>query len=157
MSFERYSRAVHSKNLAMSDWRTLDVDWIAAAGASQIHGSPLPGIMARWLAQQHPGEVFRLLAALQKAYGKTRMLTNDARDDILAAADWWYDRTCQDCGGRGHRQIPNTPNMEDAPCPTCDGTGTRDHAATTHAYSWALKELDMAATACASAITAKVA
>lgn len=156
MTLERYSRATQSKNLAISDWRTQDIDWIAAAGASQIHGDPLPAMVARWLTD-HTGEVFRVLAALQKSYGKFKRLTNDARDDILSAADWWYSRTCQNCGGRGHLQIPDTPMMEEAACPSCGGSGTRPHAVHTHAYAWTLQQLDRAASVCASVIREKVA
>ena len=156
MSLERYSLATQSKNLTMSDWRTMPVDWLAAAGASQIHGDPLPAMVARWLTNS-TGEVFRVLAALQKSYGKNKILTNDARDDILEAADWWYMHTCQDCGGRGHRQIPDTPMMEEAACSTCNGTGSREHAANTHAYAWTLRELDRAASVCGSVIAEKVA
>ena len=155
MSLERYSRATQSKNLVMSDWRTLDVDWLAAAGMSAIYGDPLGPMVARWLTGS-AGEVFRVLAALQKSYSKAKTLNNDARDDIVSAADWWYSRTCQDCGGRGHRQIPDTPMMEYAACPTCNGTGAREHTASTYAYGWTLRELDRAAAVCGYEIACKV-
>lgn len=156
MTFERYSRATQSKNLAMSDWRTLDVDWIAASGLSQIGGDPLPAMVARWLCDSR-GEVFKVLAQLQKTYGKAKTLNNDARDDIVDAADWWHDRRCQDCGGRGHRQIPDTPMHEEAPCQTCGGSGLRGHSRHTHAYSWTLQELDRAAVVCGRVISERVA
>jgi len=156
MSIERYSRATQSKNLAMSDWRTLDVDWLAAAGMAAIHGDPLGPMVARWLTGSKSA-VFGVLAALMARYGKTKSLNNDARDDILDAADWWHNRTCQDCGGRGHRQIPDTPMQEEMPCITCGGSGAREHSRSTYAYGWALRELDNAAATCAHSISAKVA
>jgi hypothetical protein len=156
MSIERYSRATQSKNLAMSDWQTKDVDWLAAAGMSAIHGDPLGPMVARWLTGSK-GAVFSVIGALQARYGKHKTLSNDARDDILDAADWWHDHTCQDCGGRGHRQIPDTPMMEEIRCATCGGTGKREHSRSTHAYAWTLRELEAAAAVCAFSISAKVA
>lgn len=158
MSIERYSRATQSKNLAMSDWRTLDVDWLAAAGMVAIHGDPLGPMVARWLTGS-AGEVFRVLGLLQRRIGERtgRQISHGDRDDILSAADWWHNRTCQDCGGRGHRQIPDTPMMEEAACATCGGSGTREHTASTYAYAWTLRELDHAAAVCGHDISAKVA
>jgi hypothetical protein len=158
MSFERYSRATQSANLGMSDWRILDVDWIAAAGACQVNGASLPALVARWLSGDHK-QVFPILADLQRGIVKRthRQLSNSDRDDILSAADWWHDHTCSDCGGRGHRQIPNTPAMEEADCPSCGGSGRREHPCGTYAYNWALKELDAAAAVCAYTVSAKVA
>ena len=156
MTIERYSRATQSKNLSYSDWRTLDVDWLAAAGMAAIHGNTLGPMVARWLTGSK-GAVFAVLGAMQKTYGRHKTLDNDARDDIVEAADWWHNHACQDCDGRGHRQIPDTPMQEEAPCMTCGGSGAREHSRSTYAYGWALRELEAAASICAYSISAKVA
>jgi len=156
MSLERYTHATNSSNLGMSDWKTLDIDWIAAAGACQVHGDPLPAQVARWLAGDHK-QVFVVMATLQKRYGKAKTLSNDARDDIMAAMAWWHDRTCQTCEGRAHPTAPDTPMLLEEDCATCRGTGLAPHDRTTFAYGWGLRELDVAAAICAFTVSRKVA
>ncbi len=155
MSLERYSHATNSSDLGMSDWKTLDVDWIAAAGACQVRGDPLPAQVARWLAGDHR-QVFTVMATLQKRYGKAKTLNNDARDDIMAAMAWWHDRACSVCKGRGHPTAPDTPILLEEDCLACRGAGLAPHDRTTDAYSWGLRELDGAASTCAYEVGAKV-
>jgi hypothetical protein len=156
MSLETYSRATQAGNLMMSDWRTLPVDWIAAAGACQIHGDPMPAMVARWLSGDH-AKVFGILAELQRGFGKRRMLTNRARDEIVDACQWWHDRTCKQCQGRGHEQIPDAPMMSGQDCPVCGGNGLQRHLHRTEAYAYTLRELDAAAAVCGYVVSAKVA
>jgi len=156
MSLEKYAAATNSSNLAMSDWKTLSIDWIAAAGACQVHGDPLPAQVARWLAGDHK-QVFVVMATLQKRYGKARTLSNDARDDLQTAMQWWHDRTCPVCEGRCHPTAPDTPMLLEVDCPECGGTGLAPHSRTTFAYAWGLRELDAAASICAFTVSRKVA
>jgi len=155
MSLEKYAAATNSSNLGMSDWKTLSMDWIAAAGACQVHGDPLPAQVARWLAGDHK-QVFVVMATLQKRYGKAKTLSSDACDDIMAAMAWWHDRTCPACQGRGHPTAPDTPMLLEEDCATCRGTGLAPHDRSTVAYSWTLREIDGAASTCAYEVGAKV-
>lgn len=156
MSFERYSTATQSKNLAMSDWRTLDVDWLAAAGAVQISGSPLPAQVARFLAGD-ARQVFEIMKHMQREFGRKRTLTPESRDDIESAICWWYDHTCEKCEGKGHEAIPDTPSLLDEDCPGCAGTGLARHPSHSEAYAYTLRELDAAAAVCGYTIHAKIA
>ena len=154
MSIERYSAATQSGNLAM-DWRTRDVDWLAAAGAIGIGRDPLPALVARWIGGD-ARTADEVVDAIERRYAKKHMGAHGARADILGATIWWGARTCSDCGGRGHRQIAGAPAMHDAACESCGGTGLARHASAGRAYTYALRELDSAAATCGRTIRRKV-
>jgi hypothetical protein len=129
----------------MCEYRPRDVDWLISAAS-------LPGLSG-YVARLLTGErkyCYQVLAAVQKSYGKTRMLTDAARSDIVDALAWWLSHTCEACNGLGRQQIEDTPHLSDTKCPDCQGTGDTPHRSTSYAYAYCLKQLDQALNVCSS-------
>jgi len=117
---------------------------IASAYAS--HKDPLPGLAITTLARYDAGDqqalwpcVGALTGILDKRAGKRFRLEQNTSALALL---WWLSSVCPDCSGLGHLKLPDTPTLEDAACPTCNGSKLRPHASDLPGYAHCLLLLD---------------
>ena len=141
MTLYAYSHAVESTDLRWCDWRTLDIDWLTAAGMIGV-GDPLPCLIGRLLGGEARSAV-DILASLKRRLGRRYRLSDGRLDQIQAALSWWHDPRCLTCGGKGAMEVPGTPFLQDSACPDCDGICTRPHSYGRQelVYGAALREL----------------
>lgn len=156
MSIQRYTLATRSTNLRMSERAVLDVDWLAAAGACQVNGDALPPQIARLLAGSQDS-FWPVVETLERKFGRRNMLDKTARKQIQDAVWWFLAPACTACAGKGHRQIADTPHLEEAACPTCSGTTLAKHGHATALYSNCLNDLENAVATCSAALQRKIA
>lgn len=156
MSIQRYTLATRSTNLRMSDRSVMDVDWLAAAGACQVNGDALPPQIARLLAGSSDS-FWPVVETLERKFGRRSMLDRQAKKQIQDAVWWFLAPACLPCAGKGHRQIADTPHLEDAPCAACNGTTLAPHQHSTVLYSNCLNDLENAILMCSAALQKKIA
>ncbi len=154
MSFEQIATATQAKSLAWG-LSARPVDWIAALGAVQVHGDPLPTQIARLMAGDARA-FWDVCHTIERKFARKLRLTQAARLEIFSALYWWTLPACGDCVA-GHRQIADTPMLEDELCETCLGTGLRPHLHDTDVYAKTLAYLDAAASECGVVVKSKVA
>lgn len=122
---ERYSSAVNSSNLSVSErtqWSDSDV--LGAAGLAAKH-EPLGLALTRLFADGKPEQVVSILSdmAFRRARTlKVKLSGVEAGDLAKAVLAYYRHGTCQPCGGTGYKVIPGTPVQGDQ-CPHCGGTG----------------------------------
>lgn len=154
LTFERIATATQAKTLAWG-LSARPIDWIAAMGMAQVHGDPLPTQVARLMAGDHR-TFWDVCGTLERKTARKQRLTPAIRLEIFSALYWWTIPACHDCVA-GHRQIADTPMLEDERCATCLGTGLRPHLHDTDLYARTLAYLDAAAAECGAVVRAKVA
>lgn len=135
---DRYIRAVESSNLRMGD-KPDDATILTAAAygkkSDPIGEAAIELLIRHDCGMDHAYEVESLVDALK------RESRHGSRLQMGAAIRHWLSPSCVDCGGRGHRQIPDTPAQEDSPCGTCGGHGMRPHPFNTTDYAETYKRL----------------
>ena len=142
MNPDRYTGAINSSNLRLSESLD-DATVLIAAGYAKLK-DPLPGLAITLMIRHDCGQNTEhhraeLIKMLQIRCTRRDMAVSEQR--IGAAIDYWLNPACGPCGGRGHKQIPDTPAMEDVACNVCLGSGMKTHRFMDADYAEAMKRL----------------
>lgn len=155
MSLERIALATQAKSLSWG-LQERPIDWIAALGAASIN-EPLTAQIARLLTGDQTAYRHVLLTIQRKLARKHEIeITAAHKREIDDALFWWIRPACRACVS-GHKQIADTPMLEDAECDVCHGSGLAPHQHRTPTYGMTLKYLEVAAAECGAVVARKVA
>ena len=119
----QYASAVNSSNLADDETHhTLDV--LAAVALTSALGSLLYRVKYAndEISLKPLMLIWREMVEVRARRGKWLHVADQVADISM----WhWVDEICQECKGRGHPVVINTPTLEAATCQCCQGTGRK--------------------------------
>jgi hypothetical protein len=144
MTPDRYTTALNSSNLRLSA-SIDDATILIAAGYTKAKDAFFGQAITLLIAHDSGHDIAERRADLIGVlYGRMRRLMPCDGSRIALAIDHWMRPACNDCAGLGHKQIAGTPNLEDADCPKCSGSGIRPHSSRSQDYAETLRRLDAA-------------
>lgn len=124
----RLASAMRSSNLAMTDRRVGDADYIAALGLVGIHER---GATALWRlvmtldARSYPDALRRTMGVVRAEDRRLMWRLSAARMREVAEQSlaWLLSPACRVCEGRRYQTIAGTPKLSDVQCQACGGSG----------------------------------
>lgn len=124
----RLASAMRSSNLAMTDRRIGDADYVAALGMVGIHervATSLWRLVMTLDARSYPDALAQTMGVVRALDRRLlwRLSVERMREVAEQSLGWLLAPVCRVCEGRRYQLIAGTPKLSNVQCKACAGSG----------------------------------